>query len=582
MLYRTLRRSPEAAQTKGNTVIRRRRTVAIALLAAAAVALSACGTASTTTPSATALAASVNDVNPVDRTQLVDGGTLQWALGATVSNFNYYNINGAQTDTFTIATALLPRPFHYSAAGETSVNTDYFSSIEVTKEDPLTITYTVNPKAVWSDGRPLGAEDFAGMWKANNGSDPEYQGWGTTGYDQIASVAAGAEQGQVVVTYASRFADWPSLFDPLIPASLTATPVAFNDSWAQAPLVTAGPFVWGGEDKTAKTYTLNRNPAWWGDPARLDAIVFRAYADPSAAAGAFRTGQLDVAEILPDADQYHAAKELPGVTVRTAGSPVFRMFSFNKADAVLSDENVRKAVVLGIDRARMASLMVGKIGGTAAALQNHIFMPNQTGYAENCADLCRYDPEAAKKLLTSAGWTLGKDGYFTKDGATLELSTTVQSGRSNSANEAQIAQSTLKEAGIKLTIRTVPVDDFFTKYVTVGNFQLATWTWNGVAMPVSGSLSMYTLDTQNIQQNYGRGGSEEINDLLRSAVQATTTEKENDLANQADAALWADASWLPLYQVPQNTAVRSTVGNLGSPGFADIRFQDIGFTEKRP
>lgn len=561
-------------------MIRGRRTVAIALLAAVAVALSACGTASTTTPSPSALAVSVNDVNPVDRGKLVEGGTLQWALGATVSNFNYFNINGAQTDTFNIVTALLPRPYHYSAAGETSVNTDYFTSIEVTKQDPLTITYTVNPKAVWSDGTPVGANDFAGMWKANNGSDPEYQGWGTTGYDQIASVAAGATPQQVVVTFASRFADWQSLFDPLVPASLTATPAAFNDSWAQAPLVTSGPFVWGGEDKTAKTYTLKKNPAWWGDPAKLDAIVYRAYADPSAAAGAFRTGQLDVAEILPDADQYRAAKQLPGVTVRTAGSPVFRMFTFNKADAVLSDATVRKAVILGVDRARMAGLMVGKIGGKAEALQNHIFMPNQTGYAPNCGDLCRYDPEAAKKLLTADGWVLGKDGYFAKDGATLELAITVQSGRANSANEAQIAQSTLKEAGIKLTIRTVPVDDFFTKYVTAGNFQLATWTWNGVAMPVSGSLSMYTLDPKNIQQNYGRGGSDEINRLLRSAVQATTIDKENALANQADTALWEDASWLPLYQVPQNTAVRSTVGNLGSPGFADIRFQDIGFTKK--
>lgn len=553
--------------------------VAAAIVAAVAVALSACASTPTSTSAATAIAVTKNDINPVSRSGLKEGGTVQWALGATIPNFNYYNINGALTDTWNVVTALLPRPFHYTADAKTSVNTDYFSSIEITSQSPLTITYTVNPKAKWSDGTPIGAADFAGMWKANNGKQPAYQGWGTTGYDQIASVKQGADARQVVVTFASYFADWQSLFDPLLPASATATPAAFNDSWASAPLVTAGPFVWGGEDKTAQTYTLKRNPAWWGDPAKLDSIVYRVYADPSAVVGAFKTGQVDFAEVLPDPDQYQAAKQLPGISVRTAGSPVFRMFSFNKADALLSDQKVRQALILGIDRARMASLMVGKIGGKADPLQNHIFMPNQTGYKAECAELCDYDPAAAKKLLTGDGWTLGGDGYFAKDGKTLEVAITVQSGRANSANEAQIAQSTLKEAGIKLTIKTVPVDDFFTKYVTVGNFQLATWTWNGVAMPVSGSLSMYTLDQANIQQNYGRGGSEEINDLLKRAVQATSAAEENDLADQADAALWKDASWLPLYQVPQNTAVRSTLANLGSPGFADVRYQDIGYTK---
>ncbi|MDC7802362.1 ABC transporter family substrate-binding protein [Sphingomonas sp. BLCC-B65] len=555
------------------------RLLVAALVVAAAATTSACSASSAPAPSSSAAAITTNDINPVSRSEVTDGGNLQWALSSTIPNFNFYNINGALMDTYIVNTALLPRPFHYDASAQTSVNEDYFSSIEVTSDNPLTVTYTVNPKARWSDGSPIGAADFAGMWRANSGQNTDYQGWGTTGYDQISSVTEGSDPTQVVVTFAANFADWKSLFDPLIPASLTANPEAFNDGWANAPLVTAGPFIWGGEDQTAQTYTLTRNPDWWGDPAKLDSIVFRVYTDAAAAVGAFKTGQLDFSDILPDADQYAAAQSLPGVTVRTAGSPVYRMFTLNKADDLLKDDSVRKAIALGTDRVRMATLQVGKIGGSPTALQNHIFMPNQVGYQENCGDQCAYDPAAAKKLLTDDGWTLGSDGYFAKDGKTLEVSITIQSGRKNSANEAQIAQASLKEAGIKLTIDTVPVDDFFTKYVTGGNFQLATWTWNGVAMPVSGSLSMYLLDPDNIAQNYGRGGNETINDLLTRAVQAPTVDEENALANEADVELWKDASWLPLYQVPQNTAVRSTVANLGSPGFADIRFQDIGFTE---
>jgi peptide/nickel transport system substrate-binding protein len=510
---------------------------------------------------------------------LQDGGVLNWGLSSTIANFNYFNVNGGQTDTYSVVGALLPRPFHYTASGETSVDTDYFTSIEVTSTDPLTITYSSNPDAVWSDGSPVGVADLAGMWKANNGSDPAYEGFGTTGYDQIVSVEEGATALDTVVTFGTNFADWQRLFDPLLPSSLTATADAFNNSWASAPLVTAAAFVWGGEDKTAQTYTLERNPDWWGDPAKLDSIVFRAYAEPAAAIQAFKTDQVDFLALLADADQYAAANAIDGVDVRTAGSAVFRRFTFNTEDPVMSDPAVRQAVILGIDRVTMSNVLVGKIGGTPGADQNHIFVPTQAAYQENCAQLCDYDPDAAKVLLEGAGWEMGDDGYFAKDGETLELAITVQSGRANSANEAQLAQSTLKEAGIKLEINTVPVLDFFTNYITPGNFQLATWTWTGSALPVAQSLSMYTLDKDNVLQNYGRGGSEEINDLLYEAVSSTDVDTENALANEADAALWQEAAFLPLYQVPENVAVRSTVANLGSPGFADIRYQDIGYTE---
>ena len=38
--------------------------------------------------------------------------------------------------------------------GSTTVNTDYFTNVELTSENPQVVTYTINPKAVWSDGAP--------------------------------------------------------------------------------------------------------------------------------------------------------------------------------------------------------------------------------------------------------------------------------------------------------------------------------------------------------------------------------------------------------------------------------------------
>ncbi|MER7498665.1 ABC transporter family substrate-binding protein [Nonomuraea pusilla] len=485
---------------------------AVTCLLATAPTLTACGGGpggrGPTPP--TPPSAGTNDMNPRPRSALKDGGPLQWGLGQKITNFTYYSIDGAFTDTYDLITALLPRVFHYSASGQPTPNTDYFTKIGATSQDPLTITYDLAPKAKWSDGRPLSWKDFAGLWRANSGRDPAYQIWGTTGYDRISDVREGATPNQVVVTFSRYFADWRSLFDPLVPASLTASPNSFNKGWTGRP-------------------------------------------EPAAAVRALSTRQLDVGVLVPDVDIYQAAKATPEVTVRTDGSAVFRMFSFNKKDPILADQAVRRAVILGIDRERMARLLVAPIGGSPRPLQNHIFMPNQ------------------------AGWTMGGDGYFAKDGRTLQLTMAIQSGRTNSANEAQVAQAGLRAAGIKLDIRTVPDNDYFPKYITVGDFQLATWTWNGVPYPVNGSLSMYVHDPRNVQQNYGAGGNDTINRLLSQAVAAQDTGREADLANQADAELWKDASLLPPYQVPQLVAVRSTIANMGAYGFADVQHQNIGF-----
>jgi peptide/nickel transport system substrate-binding protein len=143
--------------------------------------------------------------------------------------------------------------------------------------------------------------------------------------------------------------------------------------------------------------------------------------------------------------------------------------------------------------------------------------------------------------------------------------------------EGEIAQATLKAAGIKLTLNTVPSDDFFPKYINAGKFQITTFTWIGTAFPVGGALSIFKFDPKNVGQNYGSGGNTAINALLAKASTAQTSQEEDDLANQASEAMWTNASWLPLYQKPQATAVTASVMNLGANGFADFVYQNIGF-----
>ncbi|MFM7257065.1 MAG: ABC transporter substrate-binding protein, partial [Acidimicrobiaceae bacterium] len=80
----------------------------------------------------------------------------------------------------------------------------------------MTITYDINPDAVWDDGSPITAADFAATWEASLNTPGSIS---TSGYDQVTAVEAGASDKQVVVTLKSVYAPWRGLFGGLIKAA---------------------------------------------------------------------------------------------------------------------------------------------------------------------------------------------------------------------------------------------------------------------------------------------------------------------------------------------------------------------------
>jgi peptide/nickel transport system substrate-binding protein len=374
----------------------------------------------------------VNDMATTPRSGITPGGKMTWVLSQAIPNFNYWDVNGTLQDTIQVLNAIEPNPYHFDAAGTPSVNTDYFTSIVKTSDSPQTIEYKINPKAKWSDGSAITWADFASLWKACNGTNTKFETSGSQGWDQISGVTRGTDDQDVIVKYKNPYTDWQSLFQPLMPKSLTSTPKAFNSAWIGQPLLTAGPFKWGSQDKTAKTYTIVRDPAWWGDKSELDSITFAAYNDPSAAVQALGSREVDYDDISTGdvVGNVAAVKGYSGIAVRQAAGNNYRQFTLNTKDPLLSDIKVRQALVLGINRAQITTALIGKLGGNPTPLQNHFFMKNQTAYADTCGDYCTYDPAKAKSLLQSDGWTM-KGSYFQKAGKELDVTITIPADTPN-------------------------------------------------------------------------------------------------------------------------------------------------------
>ncbi|MEU9300533.1 ABC transporter family substrate-binding protein [Streptomyces sp. NPDC048269] len=236
------------------------------------------------------------DIATTARDKVADGGVLRWAVDALPETLNTFQAD-ADAATGRIAAAVLPHQFVMDAKGRPVANPDYLEKAEVVEREPKQVVlYKLNQQAVWSDGREIGAPDFVAQWRALNGKDSAYWTARNAGYERIEKIERGKNDLEVKVTFAKPYADWRSLFSPLYPKQVTGTPDAFNEGARGALKVTAGPFGLGAIDKKTGTAALNRNPRWWGQPAKLDTLVLTAVPRAERPA-ALAAGKLDLAEI---------------------------------------------------------------------------------------------------------------------------------------------------------------------------------------------------------------------------------------------------------------------------------------------
>ncbi|MFB0616608.1 ABC transporter family substrate-binding protein [Streptomyces sp. AGS-58] len=400
------------------------------------------------------------DIVPVARAQVADGGTLKWAVDAVPETLNTFQAD-ADAGTSRIAQAVLPSMFRLDANGRPVADPAYLESAKVIETEPRQVVlYKLNQQAVWSDGREIGAADFAAQWRALSGKDSAYWTARNAGYDRIAKIERGASDLQVRVTFSRPYADWKSLFSPLYPKDVMGTPDAFNDGARRKLKVTAGPFRVEKVDTAGKDVVLARNPRWWGKPAKLNQIVLHAVSRDKRAA-ALADGSVDLADVdSGDAQRIGLAnrqkgtgtplqgsgktsvkklrawalahgfdsdkvprgrkklrkvikryleqqQELRDFDVRKSLEPAYTQLALNGSSGPLADERVRRAVARALDRAELARLVLTPLGLPAVPVGSHLALSGQAAYADSSGAIGDQDTKEAQALLADAGWVAG-------------------------------------------------------------------------------------------------------------------------------------------------------------------------------
>ncbi|MEV6363559.1 ABC transporter family substrate-binding protein [Nocardia asteroides] len=535
-----------------------------------------CGSGDDTAPTGEAALGTTNDINPKDVSELRDGGNLRLALTTLPDNWNALHTDGNEGDTGAVLRPVMPRAFTTNAAAELAVNKDFFTDVALTNTDPQQVTYTINPKAVWSDGTPITWEDIQSQANALSGRDKSFLIANNSGFDRVEKVERGVDDRQAILTFNKHYADWRGQFAGnsfLFPKSATATPEAFNNSQVDALGLSSGPFVVQSVDRGQNRIVLGRNPKWWGDTPKLDTITFSAL-DSAAFVPALLNNEIDAVGVASRED-LAAARNTPGVAIRRAPGNNWGHFTFNGSPgSILADQGVRVAISKAVDRQGIATAIQNGLVQDPQPLNNHIYLRGQDGYQDNSLG---FDPTAAANELDALGWKLNGE-VREKDGRKLEIRDVMYNDPTN-IQIGQIIQQNLAQIGVKLNIETKPGAGLFSDVLQPGNFDVGQWFWAGDPFPLSSLTQIYGLYPDDVQGNYGRIGSPEINDLIERTISELDPAKAKQLANELDREIFEEGHSLPLFQSAGNVAVRDNLANFGAAGLASYDYTKIGFVK---
>jgi peptide/nickel transport system substrate-binding protein len=498
------------------------------------------------------------------------GGTVVYTIEKTVAG---WNINFSTSNVFDIAetmNGIMPAVYLVKPDLKPYLNSDLMESVNSTVAgDVQTIVYKVKKEAVWNDGKPIDFSDFEYMKKTSDGSTcPKCGPSSTAGYDQIKSMTS-SDGGKTITVKLTPYADWQGMFGTLMPAHIAAqhgdlkTAAGINQSFQwfdkNVPTWSGGPMVISDYKKDT-SITETPNPKWYGaTKSKLNSIIFRIITDQTQEAPALQNHEVNAIYPQPNTDLLRQVQSLQGQGVQyyIGKGLVWEHFDFNEKNQFLKDKTLRTAIFTAINRKDIIARTIGQFVPNPQPLGNHMYVQGQAGYQDNVTPTGQGngDIAKAKQLLQSAGYTGVGSALKTKDGKAVAFRCTYSAGNAYRQTECETVQNTLKQLGINVTLKTT--QDL--SELGTGNFDMIVFAWVGTPFATTNAVQTYTLKGGG---DYGFNNNPQAEALLKQAGQQTDPKKVQDLLNQADKLIMADAYELPLYQKPTMLAADNTVVNL--------------------
>ena len=556
-----------------------RGTAAVAVVGAAALLLSACGGggeggeggSATDTGAYADCATNPNNCAAVPADQVQQGGQLSFAIEKNIPNWNVLSSEGNVLETGIVSKAFLPYSFVSSPDLKMNLNTDLLLSAEETS--PTTLVYKIKPEAVWDDGTPISAADFAYNWKTQNLTQcADCANAGNGGYESIANVTGSDNNKTVTVTLSKPFTDWRAFFSsgaPLYPAHIAAqhgdlnTPAGLASSFdwlgKNVPTYSGGPYKVGNwQDNVA--LTMVPNPKWYGaTKPKLDQLIFRVITDATQEPIALQNNEVQAIYPQPQVDIVSQLRQIPNASQSQGLGLSWEHFDMNLKNPFLKDKALRQALFTAVNRQDVIAKTVGQFNPDVKPLNSLMFVPGQDGYQDNIgtSPVGSGDIERAKQILTQAGYTgVGTALVAPNKQAVPALRIRYTVGNAVRQSQCELFAQYAKQLGVNVTVQ--PTDDLGTT-LTSGDYDVMNFAWVFTPFPFQNAQQTF-LSTSG--SNYGKYINPKTDQMINAAASSTDVATATAQLQEADKIILDDAYELPLYQKPTLIATQDTVANV--------------------
>jgi peptide/nickel transport system substrate-binding protein len=287
-----------------------------------------------------------------------------------------------------------------------------------------------------------------------------------------------------------------------------------------------GPFKFTSWERSGQ-FVVRRNDSYWGQPARIDEVVYRAIQEDSARIAALEAGQVDVISNIPP-HEVARLKNNPRLRVQPVQGlrPIFLVLS--PAYKPLDNVKVRRAITHAIDRERIIKHI---LEGNAFPLSG-LLSPQVFGY-EPGAKAFNFDPDKAKQLLSEAGFANG-----------FEIDYYSPTGRYPKDREvALVIVEQLAKVGIKANLKTPEWAIFNTDYKN-GKYPIYL-TGRGSLTDADALFQQY-FRTGNTRRVLGYSNPK-LDEILDAEQQTFDSKKREKLLWDAHRMILDDAPAVPLW-----------------------------------
>lgn len=437
-------------------------------------------------------------------------------------------------------------------------------------DDHKTVYFKLDPKATWSDGKPITADDFTFMIKMMRSKDI-VDPWSNDFYtNEVSDIIVYDKYTIAVVSGKPRNPD--ELMDYVnlrpIPAHFYASPKkdANGDGIADdfvrrynfKPEPTSGPYYIDDIDK-GKAVTFKHVKDWWGYENKyyqhrfnVEKINIKVIRDQDIAFKYFEKGQLDSFPLLRptlwhekavgeafDKGYIHKAWAFNQAPVGAGGIWI------NTAMPLLDDINVRMGLEYAIDY----DGMIEKI------LRNdYVRKPNPMGTGHGDYDNTeitapKFDPTLAASYFEKAGFThIGADGIRENNkGQRLSFAITY-STPTHTARVAYLREQA-KLAGLDITLNLIDGSSMF-KFVLEKKHQLSFHDMSNSKIPVY--WQYFSSDNANKPQtnNFTNYSSSQLDELIDRYRSEFDLNKKYQLSRQIQTLIDDAKVIIPGYMVP--------------------------------